>query len=982
LRLVSWSILSGLLVLANPLMAGLATAYQDATHLYLENDVLKIAVLRSTGGLDGIVHKQTGVNLQSNNVNSFHGMWGMNLALSDGSSVFTQSNNAITFAGTTISTAGGAALSLTWTGQQYLANGVANLPKVTVTAQISVRTDSPLSYWTLQVAGLGANEATYINFPAIQGIGPLDQLGEDVLLTSEFKGMLYHNPTATVPAGTYPGGSYPSATGLMQFLAYFDPNSGFYFASDDSQGYAKDLYWGKSSSPAGDFTINMDYFPIQKPADTVSLPYNLIVGATQGDWYAPADMYRSWASQQQWAQQSRVKQVPAWLHDLPVIRNTCAHGCGSGQPDQPYAYAVTEWKQSQQALGVPALGELWGWEQFGEWAYGDYFPPQEGWNSFDAMIQAMPSGRLHVLPSALYLDTGTSLFKSGAMAASAMLDQAGNARTQPGAATTPGDMWAFMDVSTDPWRQYIVGVYQTLAQHGVDLIQFDSSMEAGPQFCFNPAHAHPPGIGGNWQTLAWIDLMQRTAIAVAAANPDTALSAEEPAEVYLPYIAVHHGSAIDQFEGGPQDYKEPVPLFQYVYHDSILFKDFFGPPALDGSFFRLALARDLTWGQIPDYQIPIGYTPALESMAEAYLKDAISARTTYAQKFLVDGVMLPAPQLSVPLTQVSLGGNQNATGQYPSILESAWRAGDGSVGIVMTNISSAGVTFSLPISYGRLGLPPGAAYTVQSTGGATTTSLDSNMGRDSTYSITLASQQIILVTLTPKAPQPQISAGGAVLHASTSATVSPGSLFDIYGTNLASNPVSAPQNSFVLPSILGNVQVRVNGIPAPLLFVGPTQIVAQIPSSILIGKASVIVLRDGAASAAGSVTVQQAAPYVLTYGTNRAIVQNQDYSLNSSTNSAQAGSYVTAYLVGSGPVDPIVMDGEPAAASPPSEETLNTTVTVGGTEAKVLFAGLAPGFVGLVQVDFQVPGLPAGDYPIQVGIGTALSNTPSMTVKQ
>jgi uncharacterized protein (TIGR03437 family) len=55
-------------------------------------------------------------------------------------------------------------------------------------------------------------------------------------------------------------------------------------------------------------------------------------------------------------------------------------------------------------------------------------------------------------------------------------------------------------------------------------------------------------------------------------------------------------------------------------------------------------------------------------------------------------------------------------------------------------------------------------------------------------------------------------------------------------------------------------------------------------------------------------------------------------------------------------------------------------VTVGGTSATVLFAGMAPGFVGLVQVDFQVPNLPAGDYPLQVSIGTAQSNTPVVTV--
>ena len=65
---VAWCILVGT---ASPvLLAGLATASQDATHFYIENDVLKIGVLRSTGSLDGIIHKQSGVNLQSNNTNN------------------------------------------------------------------------------------------------------------------------------------------------------------------------------------------------------------------------------------------------------------------------------------------------------------------------------------------------------------------------------------------------------------------------------------------------------------------------------------------------------------------------------------------------------------------------------------------------------------------------------------------------------------------------------------------------------------------------------------------------------------------------------------------------------------------------------------------------------------------------------------------------------------------------------------------------
>jgi hypothetical protein len=573
----AWSLVPALLISATPLSAGLATAYQDATHLYLENDVLKIAVLRTTGCLDGIIHKQSGVNLQSKNVNNYPAIWGMSLN-TPGGNTFYQANNTLSFTGSFTTSVNAANLVLTWKGLR----GAPNLPNVTVRAQISVRADSQLSYWTIEADGLGTNSVVNITYPYISGIGQLGQSADDdLLLIPQEKGTLFHNPTANFTAPT--GSTYPAGYASMQLLSYFDKTSGFYFASDDTQGNAKALWWGRTSSPAGDFQINMSSYPNGLPADTVAVPYNMIVGVTQGDWYAAADIYRTWAVQQTWAQRSRTKPVPAWLHDMPLIRNTCAHGCGT-QPEQSYAAVVQEWQQSQKSFGVAGVLEPWGWEKFGAWAEGDYFPPQEGWSSFDAMVQSIRPGKLGLLPSALYLDTGTDLYKSGTMAPSAMLDQQGNVRTNPGA--TSSQTWAYMDFSTDPWRQYIVGVYQTLASHGVDLIQLDSSMVRGPQICYNPAHQHPPGNGGNWYTLAWIDTTQRIATAMVGANPNSALTAEEPAEVYLPYLSLHYGSAVDQFDNQPLDVTnwESVPLFHLIYAPNA------APPAARADSRSLILA--------------------------------------------------------------------------------------------------------------------------------------------------------------------------------------------------------------------------------------------------------------------------------------------------------------------------------------------------------------------------------------------------------
>ena len=302
------------------------------------------------------------------------------------------------FTGTVATSASGAGLNLTWKGL----TGAADLPNVIVKASISVRTDSQFSYWNIEVDGLGSNPVASISYPYITGIGQLGQSGDDdVLLVPTFKGTLSHNPTAnfTIPTG----GAYPGYAQSMQMLSYFDKTSGFYFASDDTQGNKKGFFWQKTSSPAGDFNIQISNSLNGVPADTVTVPYNLIVGVTQGDWYASADLYRTWAVQQPWTRQSRTKKVPAWLHDMALSEFGCAHGCqATTGTDLGYANYVQKLKQSSQFFNV-SMGELWGWEKDGNFVEGDYFPPQEGWSGFDAMVQSIRPYKLKVDPSALFL---------------------------------------------------------------------------------------------------------------------------------------------------------------------------------------------------------------------------------------------------------------------------------------------------------------------------------------------------------------------------------------------------------------------------------------------------------------------------------------------------------------------------------------------------------------------------------------------------
>ena len=234
--------------------------------------------------------------------------------------------------------------------------------------------------------------------------------------------------------------------------------------------------------------------------------------------------------------------------------------------------------------------------------------------------------------------------------------------------------------------------------------------------------------------------------------------------------------------------------------------------------------------------------------------------------------------------------------------------------------------------------------------------------------------------LLPDVAIPEVATGGVVIHAGVSPAVSPGSLVDIYGTNLAPATASAAAGP-ALPIALGGVEVLVNGTAAPLIYVSPAIVIFQLPYETPPGTAQLVVLSDNTAGAPAPVAVQQSAPSILTYGGNRAVVLNQDYSVNGPANGAQPGSVAMAYLIGSGPLDNPIATGAPAPNSPLSRETLATTVTVGGSPAVVQFAGMAPGFAGLVQLNFTVPNLPPADYPLQVTIGSASSNQPLIAVR-
>jgi uncharacterized protein (TIGR03437 family) len=230
---------------------------------------------------------------------------------------------------------------------------------------------------------------------------------------------------------------------------------------------------------------------------------------------------------------------------------------------------------------------------------------------------------------------------------------------------------------------------------------------------------------------------------------------------------------------------------------------------------------------------------------------------------------------------------------------------------------------------------------------------------------------------------PAISSGGIVNGASFTAPVSPGSIISIFGTNLAAPNAGSivASGGLPMPTSLAGVSVEVNGTPVPLYVVTPGQINAQLPYDTAAGTAALVVATDSGRSAPAAFTVSSAAPGIFVYpGSTRAIAANQDGGLNSSDNPESRGRVIVCYVTGLGAVDPPVPTGRSAPLDVLSRATAQVSATIGGAPAPVDFAGLAPGFVGLGQINVTVPNEAAPGTAIPLIVEIAGQRSPPATI--
>lgn len=260
------------------------------------------------------------------------------------------------------------------------------------------------------------------------------------------------------------------------------------------------------------------------------------------------------------------------------------------------------------------------------------------------------------------------------------------------------------------------------------------------------------------------------------------------------------------------------------------------------------------------------------------------------------------------------------------------------------------------------------------------------------------------VTVQPAAPPttsvtPSVNDAGTVNNASFapgSNALAPGTIIAVFGTNLtdgSSAQFSSFESDGKLLTTLAGARVTINGIAAPLFSAFPSQINAQMPAELGEATSATIQVTVGdQTSTSRTILLGSFSPGIFSLsqdgkGQGAVLIANTDILAAASgsisgrgARPARPGEFITIFCTGLGRVDPPQATGAPAVGL--HTTTATPTVTIDGLPAEVQFSGLAPGFVGLNQVNVRIPPgtRSASDVPVVLTIGGKPSNTVTIAV--
>jgi hypothetical protein len=573
------------------------------------------------------------------------------------------------------------------------------LGQLPVDARVTIRCPAgeTLTYWNLEVDNRTTSWIGHIQFPVIEV--PFDSPTDkdySHILWSNADGALAGPVAPSMPVGGRDGvevwrfNNYPGRWTRTQLMAYYNDAGGLFVACDDPKGLPKFI---DPLMESDGVMLGLGHYPGTRGPGVTRLPYNVVLGTFHGDWYAAAEIYRSWASRQPFCatKLAERRDVPKWLTDSPLGIAFPMRGQGDWDPPAavnpeytPLTNALPYLDKLAAALESPLMPIVFNWEYGGPWVQPDAYPPVGG----DAAVREfMAKAKAHGWHPVIYGDglswvtwqkntnyDGLPYFRAHG-------GEDAVARKWDGKFLE--DVWPWRKnyeacVATEKGRQMILEMTRRMAEFGPDVVQqFDQT--PGPTACYAANHGHPP-VPGPWMTEAFSSLVRSDEEIARSVNPTVAMSCEgAPSETYLQDFQTWDARVT------------LCPLYSFLYHEYGNGFEGFYTNRVNDEALRLSAARALVTGYLVDFTLRdkgrIEYdwdqtwTRAVPDQAAIldWVKRSNHFRAGIAHDYLVFGRML-RPWTVSGITQRDFGW-----GKEPLVQSATWQAQDGRIGVVLAN---------------------------------------------------------------------------------------------------------------------------------------------------------------------------------------------------------------------------------------------------------------------------------------------------------
>ena len=211
--------------------------------------------------------------------------------------------------------------------------------------------------------------------------------------------------------------------------------------------------------------------------------------------------------------------------------------------------------------------------------------------------------------------------------------------------------------------------------------------------------------------------------------------------------------------------------------------------------------------------------------------------------------------------------------------------------------------------------------------------------------------------------------------------LAPNTIGTLYGKGLSyvtKALASQDMSGALLPTVLTGtgVNVLIGGLAANVFYVSPTQINFLVPSLLKPGHSDIQVVLDGIAGPIIPLELASFAPALFQLDAQTVVATRTDGSVITNTAPAKRGDVVTLYATGLGDTVPPVIYSTAANKAAPLKQLSDFVLLLDGAPldaSLILYAGIAPGFGGLYQINVQIPNTVNANPDLQIGFGSTLS---------